>query len=256
MNNPSISSKHSYWAGIKWIYWPNIRQGIYSSNSRRHEINACGHVLTFKLLNVDIGRRHFKGWVPFQRSQPCEIVIASLERGLLTKERICSSWEQILSFSSRPLFERDLVDRKVNRKSKKSCLPCKNWRKTTKCILTLRYFYLYFRENRVWHVICLLTRQFAQPIRPCILGNTRIQKTYHQIVGYCSKQEEASSSRLRTGLHSDIRELHRIKMLIGAIVSLRKKDEQADLELIFKWRMQNRFGRVIHAWRWQGTQWK
>ena len=139
---------------------------------------------------------------------------------------------------------------------KKSCLPCKNWRKTTKCILTLRYFYLYFRENRVWHVICLLTRQFAQPIRPCILGNTRIQKTYHQIVGYCSKQEEASSSRLRTGLHSDIRELHRIKMLIGAIVSLRKKDEQADLELIFKWRMQNRFGRVIHAWRWQGTQWK
>ena len=48
----------------------------------------------------------------------------SFEKGLLEKERICSPWEQILFFKSRPLFIRSFVCRKKQTGSHKSCLLC------------------------------------------------------------------------------------------------------------------------------------
>ena len=51
------------------------------------------------LLNI------VREWIHFQGRQLCQNNVACfLKRGLLQKERICSRWEQILSFWSRPLF--------------------------------------------------------------------------------------------------------------------------------------------------------
>ena len=45
--------------------------------------------------------------------------LSLLNRGLLLKERICFSEEQILPFKSRPHFGRALSSREANRKSQK-----------------------------------------------------------------------------------------------------------------------------------------
>ena len=57
-------------------------------------------------------------WIQFLRRQFSQICFTSLlKRNLLSKERICSHWEQILSFQSRSFFRRGLMCRKANRKS-------------------------------------------------------------------------------------------------------------------------------------------
>ena len=59
-------------------------------------------------------------WIKFHRRKPCQNLFASLlKRSLLQKERICSPWEQVLSFKRKVLFRRDLFYRKANRKSQK-----------------------------------------------------------------------------------------------------------------------------------------
>ena len=52
---------------------------------------------------------HLKGkyWTHFQGRQFCQNLdcFPFVKNGLLLKERICSPWEQILSFQRRPLFQ-------------------------------------------------------------------------------------------------------------------------------------------------------
>ena len=72
--------------------------------------------------------------IHFQEGQLCKNGLTSLlKKDLLWKERICSLWEQILSFKSRPIFRRDLVCKKAKKEVTEVVSLDKNGGSSTRC---------------------------------------------------------------------------------------------------------------------------
>ena len=109
-----------------------------------------------------------------QRDQLCQNGFAFLlKRGLLWKERICSPWEQILSFYSGPPFRRGLVYRKANLSIMLTFTPFMAISADDK----LMVFSLIFQGNRFWH--------FMQIVSNC--QNLFSERNWENIQNVCWK---------------------------------------------------------------------